>query len=77
MFDEVAALKQIHQDYNLSRSQISKYLRATKQTLYRWEVGRSLPSPIFKERLRTFLRVFSEVVGIETTIDTIRGSSDV
>lgn len=62
MFDEVAALKQIRKEYSIPRSQISKYLGATETSVFRWEKGKTIPSPIFKERLRTFLKVFSETV---------------
>jgi len=73
---DVTALKNIRKNYRIPRSQVSRYLGTTETSIFRWEKGKAEPSPIFRERLRTFLKVFSEELGIDPPGHIIQGPDD-
>ena len=59
--ESIEQLKRKRNQFNLSRSLIARHLKVPEVTVYRWESGICKPSPVYQERIETWLRIIKEI----------------
>lgn len=66
-------LRKKRQTNNISQEQIAEHLNVTRQTISKWESGKSLPDIENAQQLATFLDIsLNELLGIENHLEQTR-----